>query len=161
MPGPIKEGLLKKSLLTEFEIAEIRQLIELCNSQDALHMRISLEALGQRSGTEINDFLYYEQDILVGYLYVDSWGKKEKEITGMVAPAARRRGIFRQLLEANREECSARGVESLLLVCEERSASGHAFARASHRDHRDIQSRDRPRCGEAGIHREHHQTVRS
>src|SRR3954471_24454631 len=115
MSIPEKQGLFKKSTLSEAEIAGIMQLIDLCNRQDHLQMRISLEALAQRSGTEINDFLYYEQDTLVGYLYVDSWGHKEKEITGMVAPAFRRRGIFRQLFEATLAESKAHGVESLIL----------------------------------------------
>src|SRR5262245_28631436 len=64
-----KQGLLKRSTLTEVEIAEITQLVEQANRHDNLRMRIPLEALAQRSGTEINDFLYYEQGVLVGYLY--------------------------------------------------------------------------------------------
>lgn len=131
-----KQGLLKASTLTEVEIAEIAQLIEQCHRHDNLRMRIPLDALARRSGAEIDDFLYYEQGELVGYLYVDSWGQKEKELTGMVAPAFRRRGIFRQLFEAALVEFKARKAESLVLVCEERSDSGHAFARSvkAHQD---------------------------
>ena len=125
-----KQGLLKKSTLTEAEIAEITQLAALCNEHDGLHMRIPVSALHQRSGEEIDDFLFYEQGALVGYLYVDSWGEKEKEMTGMVAPEFRRRGIFRQLFEAAKEEYKARGVECMILVCEQKSHAGHAFARA-------------------------------
>lgn len=136
-----KQGLLKRNTLTVSEIAEITQLIEQCNRQDNLRMRISRESLAQRSGAEIDDFLYYEQDVLVGYLYVDSWGHKEKEITGMVAPDFRRRGIFRQLFEATLEEYKARGTETLILVCEESSASGHAFAR-SVKAHHDFSEHD-------------------
>ncbi len=125
-----KQGLQKKSTLAEAEIAEIAQLIARGNAQDNLHIRIPLEALRRRSGDEIGDFLYYENDTLVGYLFVDSWGKKEKEFTGVVAPETRRRGIFRQLFEAAGEECKARGVERLILISEHSSHSGHAFARA-------------------------------
>ena len=130
------QGLVKKGVLTEAEIAEIAQLVKLCNKHDSLHMRIPLEALRGRSGYDIDDFLYYEQGELVGYLYVDSWGTKEKEITGVVAPAFRRRGIARQLFEAACVEYSTRGVEHIIVVCEQGSHAGHAFAKAvkAHRD---------------------------
>lgn len=125
-----KHGLCKRSTLTEAEIAEIIQLVTLCNERDSLQMRVPLDALRQRSGDEIDDFLYYEQGTLVGYLYVDSWGRKEKELTGVVTPEFRRRGIFRQLFEAAREECKGRGVECMILVCEQSSHTGHAFAKS-------------------------------
>lgn len=132
-----KQGLLKKSTLTGEEIEEVARLIALCDGQDNLDMPISLDGLRQRPGNEIDDFLYYERGELAGYLYVDSWGKEEKELTGMVAPEFRRRGIFRQLFEAAREECRARGVEKLFLICEQSSQSGQAFAR-SVRAHQDF-----------------------
>src|SRR5215472_15521528 len=97
MPTTEKQGLVKRSTLTEAEIGEIADLATLCNEHDSLRMRIPLEALRQRSGKEIDDFLYYEQGVLVGCLYVDSWGRETKEMTGMVRPEFRRRGIFRQL----------------------------------------------------------------
>jgi ribosomal protein S18 acetylase RimI-like enzyme len=130
-----KQGLLRKSTLTGEEIDEIARLIALCDGQDNLDMPISLDSLRQRPGNEIDDFLYYERGELVGYLYVDSWGKEEKELTGMVTPEFRRRGIFRQLFEAAREECKARGVEKLFLICERSSQSGHAFARSVRAHH--------------------------
>lgn len=130
------QGLVKKGVLTEAVIAEIAQLVALCNDHDGLRMRIPLEALRERSGYEIDDFLYYEQGELVGYLFVDSWGTKEKEITGVVAPALRRQGIARQLFEAACVEYKAREAECIILVCEQSSHSGHAFAKAvkAHRD---------------------------
>ncbi|MEO9029298.1 MAG: GNAT family N-acetyltransferase [Ktedonobacteraceae bacterium] len=129
------QGLIKKGVLTEAEIAEIAQLVALCNEHDGLRTRIPLEALRKRSGDEIEDFLYYEQGVLVGYLYVDSWGKKEREITGVVAPDFRRRGIARQLFEAACIEYKARGVECIVVVCEQSSHSGHAFAKAVRAKH--------------------------
>ncbi len=135
MPGAEKQGLVKKARLTETEIAEIAHLLALCNQHGSLYMRIPLKELSQRSGKEINDFLYYEQEQLVGYVYADSWGNEEKEITGMVAPAFRRRAIFRQLFEATREEFKARKVEALMLVCERTSHAGQAFASAVKAQH--------------------------
>lgn len=125
-----KQGWYKKNTLTGDEVDEIARLLAVCNEQDSLDIPISLESLQKRPGNEINDFLYYEQGVLTGYLGMDDWGKEEKEMTGMVAPAFRRRGIFRQLFAAAREECRARGVEQMILICEQRSPSGQAFARA-------------------------------
>ncbi|HEY1348102.1 MAG TPA: GNAT family N-acetyltransferase [Ktedonobacteraceae bacterium] len=125
-----KQGWCKKSTLTRDEIDEIARLMAVCNEQDALDMPLSLESLHKRPGTESDDFLYYEQGTLAGYLYVDSWGQAEKEMTGMVAPEFRRRGIFRQLFAAARAECKAHGVEMVLLICEQGSQTGQAFVRA-------------------------------
>lgn len=125
-----KQGLQKRTRLTEAEIAEIVQLNTLCNQQDHLRLLVPVGVLHRRSSEEINDFLYYEQGTLVGYLYMGNWDTKKKEIMGMVEPAFRRRGIFRQLFEAARAECRERNIAVLLLVCEQASNAGQAFARA-------------------------------
>jgi ribosomal protein S18 acetylase RimI-like enzyme len=124
------QGLYPKRTLTGDEVNEIARLMAICNQQDSLAIPLSLESLHRRQGQEVDDFLYYEQGALTGYLGMDSWGTVEKEMTGMVAPACRRRGIFRQLFAAAREECKARGIEKMILICEERSQTAHAFARA-------------------------------
>lgn len=122
-----EQGLIKKSTLTEAEIAAILDLITVCNTHDGLRMRIPADMLRERSGSEINDFLYYQDGKLVGYLGAASWGKKEKEMTGMVHPDYRRRGIFRALFEAAKEELGARDVQKLIFICEEPSQAGRAF----------------------------------
>jgi ribosomal protein S18 acetylase RimI-like enzyme len=73
------------------------------------------------------DFLYYENGNLVGYLLVDRYGRTARELTGMVHPEHRHKGIFTELLTAARAEWQARGVERFLLICEEASRSGQAF----------------------------------
>jgi len=127
MPGIHTQGLVKKQTLTEAEETAIEQLINACNNYEGLHMRLDVGVLRKRSGDEINDFLYYEDSILVGYLIVESWGTKEREATGMVHPDYRRKGIFSALLTAAKEECQQRGVQKLILVCEHTSQSGQTF----------------------------------
>src|SRR5215831_17994337 len=90
-------------------------------------MRLDLDSLRRRSGDETNDFLYYEDGLLAGYLSVESWGTKEREATGMVHRDYRRKGIFSALLTAATEKCQQRGVQKIILVCEHCSQSGHAF----------------------------------
>ncbi|MBV9617092.1 MAG: GNAT family N-acetyltransferase [Ktedonobacteraceae bacterium] len=125
-----RQRLVKKAILTETELAEIEQLTELCNRSDNLHMRLSFAMLRRRSGKGNNDFLYYEQDMLVGYLAFDEWGADEKEVVAMVHPDFRRKGIFSALLAAAREECQRRAIPNLLLICEQSSASGQECAKA-------------------------------
>jgi ribosomal protein S18 acetylase RimI-like enzyme len=125
-----KQGLVPKQKLTEAEITAIEHLITLCNNYEDLHMRLELSMIGNRPGQEINDFLYYEQGVIVGYLAVDSYGLEEKEAVLMVHPDYRHKGIGRKLLHASGDECKQRGVKRLILVCEEYSPSGRAFVQA-------------------------------
>ena len=94
MTNDNKHGLIAKSTLTPDEIAVISRLIDICNTHDGLRMRIGVEMLRERRQDETNDFLYYADGQLVGYLEADSYGRKEKELTGMVHPDFRRRGII-------------------------------------------------------------------
>jgi ribosomal protein S18 acetylase RimI-like enzyme len=121
------QGLVKKQTLTGAEATSIEQLIITCNNYEGLHMRIDAGALRQRPGGEANDFLYYEDGMLVGYLFVEGWGSRDRELVGMVHPDYRRRGIFRSLLAEAQEECKLRDIQKLILVCEHVSQSGLAF----------------------------------
>src|SRR5579885_2714596 len=124
------QGLVAKQKLSEAELADIRQLTDSCDRYEGLHMRILWDMLQARPGIEVNDFLYYEGETLAGYLAMDSWGIDERELTGMVHPEYRRKGIGHALLNAAREECFSRGIKQVILVCERTSPSGQAFARS-------------------------------
>jgi ribosomal protein S18 acetylase RimI-like enzyme len=123
------QSLIRKHLLTGTELTEIEQLMDICNKYEDLHMRFNWLRPPPLS-EEINDFLYYEDGKLAGYLNISSYGTSEKELLGMVHPEHRRNGIFRTLLMAAREECMRRSVQKLILVCEHASCSGLAFAAA-------------------------------
>jgi ribosomal protein S18 acetylase RimI-like enzyme len=122
----LKQGLIKKQTLTDAEVREIEQLAHVCNTFENLSMRIDWIKSRAPSDSEANDFLYYAGGALVGYLVLDRHGTREKELTGMVHPHHRRRGIFSTLLSAARQECAWRGVRRLLLICEHASSSGQA-----------------------------------
>ena len=122
-----RHGLVAKSTLTPDDLAAISRLIDVCNQHDGLRMRIGMEMLRERRGDEINDFLYYEDGQLLGYLEADSYGRKEKELVGMVHPDYRRQGIFTELFAIAKEEFQRRGVQKLILICEHKSESGQAF----------------------------------
>jgi ribosomal protein S18 acetylase RimI-like enzyme len=124
-----RQGFVKKLTLTGAELTEIEQLTDICNNKEGLHMRLGWLQIGSPN-KETNDLLYYEDNKLAGYLNISSYGIREKELTGMVHPDYRRKGIFRALLAAAKEECLHRGVQKLLLISEHASHSGLAFVKA-------------------------------
>lgn len=125
-----RQGLLKKQVLTAAEVQEIEQLAGICNAYENLHMRIDWIKTRTYANKVTNDFLYFENGTLVGYLVLDNYGTTEKELTGMVHPHQRRKGIFTALLTAAREECVPQGVRKFILICEDASRSGQAFVAA-------------------------------
>lgn len=127
-----RQGLIKRKTLTDAEVTEIECLAQICNSYENLHMRVGWIRLRPQQREEsndfaVNDFLFYEDGILAGYLVLDDHGATARELTGMVHPDHRRKGIFTALLAAAKEECRGRGVRRLILVCEDSSRSGRAF----------------------------------
>ena len=121
------QGLFKRFNLTAPEVLLIKQLAQLCESYEDLHISIPWSNLLRRPGSTINDFLYYEEGELIGYLSLNDIDPVVNEITGMVHPAHRRRGIFHQLLHAAEEECLRQGENQVVLTCERTSRSGQAF----------------------------------
>lgn len=126
----VNEGLVKQRTWSEDELAEARQLLELCDRFEGLSLKIDVGMLRSRKGKDVNDFLYYEDGRMVGLLAVDEFGTEDKEMTGGVHPAYRRRGIFSKLLAAAKDEARSRGMERLIPVCERFSRSGQAFVAA-------------------------------
>lgn len=115
--------------LTAEELAEIRALAERCNAADGLDLKLNWDLMQTRAADETSDFCARDDGHLIGYVALDGVGA-ELELTGMVRPEFRRRGICRALVAAALEECRRRGTEQLLLVSERASASGRAFATA-------------------------------
>ncbi len=129
MPNKQKQDLITKQTLTNAELADIEQLVDTCNNHECLHMRLNWLRT-RPPADDPNDFLYYEDDTLVGYLNVSCYGTKEKELIGMVHPDHRCKGIFHTLLTAATEKCLHRGVQQFILICDHASHSGLACAEA-------------------------------
>lgn len=94
-------------------------------------MKLNWDMLDTRSDSETNDLLYYEDGRLVGYLGLYGFGSKpeEIEITGMVHPDYRRRGIFTKLFDHAVPMSRSRGAGRILLIAERQSVSGTSFAK--------------------------------
>ncbi len=123
--------MVKKQVLTPSDITAVAQLAQVCNDYEQLDMRTDWLDIRPEFFGNIHDYLYYEDGRLVGYLFLKRNGTAQKEVTGIVHPDYRRRGIFSTLLAAAREECRQQHVQTLFLVCEDVSQSGLAFIAAS------------------------------
>jgi ribosomal protein S18 acetylase RimI-like enzyme len=119
-------SVVRRHGLAPEEIVEVRRLADLCNQYEGLDLPVNLAAPGDFPGHEIEQFLAYEDGALVGFLSADPG--REIEVCGMAHPERRRNGIGRALIAAAKEACRQRGVASWLLVSEEASESGKAFA---------------------------------
>lgn len=129
MSLPTKHGLIERRGLDATELSEIKRLAQLCNQHEDLDLKLNWGLLQDRSRDQLNDFLYYADGQLVGFLALFSFNSQEGEISGMVHPAYRQHGIFSVLFEAARQECQSRTLPTLLLIVEQASPAGQAFAR--------------------------------
>ena len=78
---------------------------------------------------DINEFMYFDGSTLVGYIGICGFGGASKplEITGMVHPEYRRRGVFAKLHTLVTAECRRRNTKEALGLCDQSSASGQGF----------------------------------
>ena len=118
-------GILSPRVLTSFDWSAIDALADECRSHDRLELPLHRAPPG--GSKESNQFLYYQDDELVGIASLAPGN--EIEVLGTVHPEHRRKGIGRLLLSAVADECKKRGVSDFLLVCEEASFSGCEFAK--------------------------------
>lgn len=116
--------------LSDLLRAQIRELDDICSAAEPLCMKLNWDILETRPVGEINDLFTYDDGLLVGYLGLYGFGAhpEEIELTGMVRPDYRRRGIFTRLFNEAAAICRSRGAKRLLLVAERQTPSGAGFA---------------------------------
>jgi ribosomal protein S18 acetylase RimI-like enzyme len=116
--------------LSQKQLEEIKILEETCNRFEGLTMKLNWEMLTSRAKNEVNDFLLYENEELVGYLALYIFRDSEAEVSAMVHPKHRKKRIFRKLLSQARQELMVREIPSFLFICEEKSVSGRNTMKA-------------------------------
>ncbi|WP_226086534.1 GNAT family N-acetyltransferase [Mesobacillus sp. S13] len=110
----------------------INKLEELCIQHDQTALKLELDyklgvSIDSSKGVQdINEFMYYDGDVLIGYMGISSFGGPW-EVNGMVDPAYRRQGVFRKLFELVMAEWKRRGSGSMLLLSDRNSESGQKF----------------------------------
>lgn len=124
-----------KALIDEQDYHRIRQLAEVCERADQIRLKLELEykladasvRIPVTGPLPIHEFMYYQGEQLVGYLGVCSFGGRAWEVSGMVHPEWRRKGIFSSLYRHFLTERDHQRPDETLLLCDGKSEPGRAF----------------------------------
>lgn len=132
----LNQTICLKQYISEREYKEINQLEVLCSLKDKSNLKLELDYkvsvtkndyIGLK---EINEYLYYVEDVLVAYLGISSFGGNNGEINGMTHPDFRRKGLFAKLFKLATEECQKRNFNNIFLLSDSKSRSGTFFIKA-------------------------------
>ncbi|MCB2314017.1 GNAT family N-acetyltransferase [Clostridium tagluense] len=118
--------------LNQEDYAAIKALEAVCCEKQKTELKLELEfKMQQRSNSLKNkimaEFLYYDNQILVGYLGLCNFHGTSVELSGMVHPEFRRKGIFKKLYLLAKEEWQKISPAEVLVLCDHTSLSGLAF----------------------------------
>lgn len=118
--------------LNEKDYEEIKRLEGICYKEQVTYLKLELDfKMHQEKNSIINkimtEFLYYENETLVGYLGLCNFGGDKVEVSGMVHPKFRRKGIFKKLYLLAKEEWQKTCPSEVLVLCDHTSLSGLAF----------------------------------
>jgi ribosomal protein S18 acetylase RimI-like enzyme len=114
--------------LTTVALAAIDSLERRVVANDGGRLKLEWGALRSRPAEKVRDLLWWEGARLVGFLGIYTHGWPTVELTGMVDPEARRRGIGQALYDAAMSICHTDESERMLLVVPRTSLAGRGFA---------------------------------
>lgn len=119
--------IVARTRMSEEELAAVLQLVQVCNEHDGIDLKVNPDMLRSRRGTETEDFLCYQDDRLVGFLGLYVFHGEEAEVSGMVHPDYRRKGIFRALQNEAARVCRERKIPQHCFIVQRESGSGKSF----------------------------------
>lgn len=105
----------------------IKSLEAICYERQKTNLKLELDFKMHLKNKIISEFLYYDNEILVGYLGLCNFHGTSVEVSGMVHPEFRRKGIFKRLYLLAEEEWQKICPSEVLLLCDHTSLSGLAF----------------------------------
>ncbi|MDP4550082.1 GNAT family N-acetyltransferase [Alkalihalobacillus macyae] len=126
-----------KSSLDREDYEEILTLKGCCVEIEDVTLKLELDYKLNKALIEsidqdkINEFLYYEDEKLIGYMGICQFGSDTVEINGMVHPDFRRLGVFKRLFSLVRDEWSKRESPKMLLLCDCNSTPGINFIKST------------------------------
>jgi ribosomal protein S18 acetylase RimI-like enzyme len=136
--GEIKNPYIKlKERLDKNDYEDINNLQRLCLETDKTALKLEIDyKLSRAEGkldnlNNINEFMYYEGDKLIGYIGIGQFGGATLEVNGMVHPEYRRRGVFKRLFSLVKDEWGKRQLPKMLLLSDNNSISGQEFIKAT------------------------------
>jgi ribosomal protein S18 acetylase RimI-like enzyme len=129
----LNQNIVLKKYIGESDYREINKLKELCLKEDKVNLKLELEYKMrdvedyEKAPNNINEYLYYINDELAGYIGIGSFGRNVAEINGVVHPKWRRKGVFTKLCQLAVEESRRRKFDKILLLCDDKSESAIEF----------------------------------
>lgn len=125
--------IVLKENIDKNDYFHINKLKDICTENDKAYLKLEIDyklSLKKRSSNNmrnINEFMFYDEDRLIGYIGICSFGGEELEVNGLVHPDYRRQGIFSRLFSLVRDEFYRRENSVMLLLSDNASASGIGF----------------------------------
>lgn len=130
----IENPIIKlKEDLQQSDYDDINSLKELCLKDDKTSLKLEIDyklnkIKENREGiNNINEFMFYNENSLIGYIGVNQFGGGTLEINGMVHPKYRRKGVFEKLFSLVKDEWHKRNSQSMLLLSDANSIAGIEF----------------------------------
>lgn len=130
----IKNPFIKlKEYLDENDYNDIRSLEEICRKNDDISLKLEIEykrkLAREKTGImhQLNEFMYYDNEVLIGYIGICDFGGDTIEVNGMVHPEYRRQAVFQQLYSFVEKEWLNRDSRRMLLLSDHQSVSGLEF----------------------------------
>jgi len=130
----IKNPSIKlKEELNQYDYNEINNLKNICLEIDKTSLKLELDyklnrkKLNNKSLGNINEFMYYDGNDIIGYIGICQFGSDTVEVNGMVHPDYRRKGVFKKLFSYVKYEWISRNSQNVLLLSDSNSISGIQF----------------------------------
>lgn len=126
-----------KEFIDHNDYVEISNLQKHCLDNDKTSLKLELDyKLSRGEGREgaldnVNEFMYYNNNELIGYIGIDHFGGTTLEINGMVHPDFRRKGVFKKLFQLVKDERVKRKEKDVLLLSDNKSISGQEFIKST------------------------------
>ncbi|MDF2677772.1 MAG: family N-acetyltransferase, partial [Bacillota bacterium] len=122
-----------KENLNKNDYADINNLKNICMDYDKTYLKLEIDFKLREADKNsnylklINEFMFYNDNKLIGYAGICSFGGDALEVNGMVHPDYRRKGIFTRLFSLVKDEFSKRNSTEMLLLSDNSSIGGIEF----------------------------------
>ncbi|MCA1009575.1 GNAT family N-acetyltransferase [Halobacillus halophilus] len=130
-------SIVIKEFLNYNDYNRVTKLMEACIAYDNISLKLELDYKLSHSFQKMkdmnnsNEFMFYEGEMLIGYIGICQFGAEMMEVNGMVHPDYRRRGVFSRLYGLVKDEWRKRSTQDMLLLSDHHSRSGQAFIKST------------------------------
>lgn len=130
----IKNPSIKlKEYIEKNDYEDINALKEICTKIDNISLKLEIDfkinkpKKKKKNIENINEFMFYDDDILIGYIGICNFGGHTLELSGMVHPDYRRNGVFTKIFSLVKDELNKRNTKNIFLLSDSNSIAGINF----------------------------------